>query len=123
MINYHKNVVQAKRISFKIDVQDSQAVITYGSNAQIKLGEFSQAMLNHVQAQDIGPVGDSLTDLMFRLNEANPNELRAGEGNFIQKMLGKVKQSVYEITANIKNWAQIDKIAVKLTHEKMVFKR
>ena len=44
-----------------------------------------KAMLNHVQAQDIGPVGDSLTDLMFRLNEANPNELRAGEGNFIQK--------------------------------------
>ena len=84
MINYHKNV-KPKKISFKIDVQDSQAVITYGSNAQIKLGEFSQAMLNHVQAQDIGPVGDSLTDLMFRLNEANPNELRAGEGNFIQK--------------------------------------
>lgn len=113
---------QAKELASKIDVQDSQAVITYGSNAQIKLGEFSQAMLNHVQAQDIGPVGDSLTDLMFRLNEANPNELRAGEGNFIQKMLGKVKQSVYEITAKYqKIGAQIDKIAVKLTHEKMVF--
>ncbi|HAP3843894.1 TPA: toxic anion resistance protein [Enterococcus faecalis] len=110
---------QAKELASKIDVQDSQAVITYGSNAQSKLGEFSQAMLNHVQAQDIGPVGDSLTDLMFRLNEANPNELRAGEGNFIQKMLGKVKQSVYEITAKYqKIGAQIDKIAVKLTHEK-----
>ncbi len=86
---------------------------------KIKLGEFSQAMLNHVQAQDIGPVGDSLTDLMFRLNEPIPMNLRAGEGNFIQKMLGKVKQSVYEITAKYqKIGAQIDKIAVKLTHEK-----
>nr|OTP54025.1 tellurite resistance protein [Enterococcus termitis] len=56
-------------------------------------------MLNHVQAQDIGPVGDSLTDLMYRLNEANPDQLRAGEGNFFSKMLGKVKQSVFEITA------------------------
>lgn len=37
-------------------------------------------MLNHVQAQDIGPVGDSLTELMYRLQEANPDELRAGEG-------------------------------------------
>ena len=74
---------QAKELASKIDVQDSQAVITYG------------------------------------LNEANPNELRAGEGNFIQKMLGKVKQSVYEITAKYqKIGAQIDKIAVKLTHEK-----
>ena len=93
---------QAKELASKIDVQDSQAVITYGSNAQIKLGEFSQAMLNHVQAQDIGPVGDSLTDLMFRLNEANPNELRAGEGNFIQKMLGKSNNPFTKLPPNIK---------------------
>ena len=93
---------QAKELASKIDVQDSQAVITYGSNAQIKLGEFSQAMLNHVQAQDIGPVGDSLTDLMFRLNEANPNELRAGEGNFIQNMLGKSNNPFTKLPPNIK---------------------
>jgi uncharacterized protein YaaN involved in tellurite resistance len=110
---------QAKELAAKIDVTDAQAVITYGSNAQTKLSEFSQSMLNHVQAQDIGPVGDSLTDLMYRLNEANPNELRAGEGNFFQKIMGKVKQSVYEITAKYqKIGAQIDKIAVKLDHEK-----
>ncbi|MGK0551187.1 toxic anion resistance protein [Enterococcus faecalis] len=110
---------QAKELAAKIDVKDAQAVMTYGSNAQTKLSEFSQAMLNHVQAQDIGPLGDSLTDLMYRLNEANPNELRAGEGNFFQKIMGKVKQSVYEITAKYqKIGAQIDKIAVKLDHEK-----
>ncbi|MDA9472740.1 toxic anion resistance protein [Enterococcus sp. 5H] len=111
--------VQARELASKIDVQDAQAVITYGSAAQTKLGEFSQSMLNHVQAQDIGPVGDSLTDLMYRLNEANPDELRAGEGNFFQKMFGKVKQSIFEITAKYqKIGAQIDKIAVKLDKEK-----
>lgn len=110
---------QARELASKIDVQDAQAVITYGSAAQTKLGEFSQSMLNHVQAQDIGPVGDSLTDLMYRLNEANPDELRAGEGNFFQKMFGKVKQSIFEITAKYqKIGAQIDKIAVKLDKEK-----
>lgn len=56
-------------------------------------------MLNHVQAQDIGPVGDSLTELMYRLQEANPDELRAGEGNIFQRVFGKVKQSIYEVTA------------------------
>lgn len=111
--------VQARELASKIDVQDAQAVITYGSAAQTKLGEFSQSMLNHVQAQDIGPLGDSLTDLMYRLNEANPDELRAGEGNFFQKMFGKVKQSIFEITAKYqKIGAQIDKIAVKLDKEK-----
>ncbi|MBP2099245.1 toxic anion resistance protein [Enterococcus rivorum] len=111
--------IQARELASKIDVQDAQAVITYGSVAQTKLSEFSQSMLNHVQAQDIGPVGDSLTDLMYRLNEANPDELRAGDGNFFQRFMGKVKQSVYEITAKYqKIGAQIDKIAIKLNKEK-----
>ncbi|MFD2729595.1 toxic anion resistance protein [Enterococcus camelliae] len=110
---------QAKELAEKIDVNNQQAVITYGANAQTKLSEFSQSMLNHVQAADIGPVGDSLTELMFRLQEANPDELRAGDGNFFQRMFGKVKQSIYEITAKYqKIGAQIDKVAVKLTKEK-----
>ena len=50
------------------------------------------------EAADIGPVGDSLTELMYRL-QANPDELRAGEGNLFKRMFGKVKQSIFEITA------------------------
>ena len=114
--NYQK---QAKQLASQIDVNDAQAVIIYGANAQSKLSEFSQSMLSHVQANDIGPIGDSLNELMYRLQEANPDELRAGEGNFFQRMFGKVKQSIYEITAKYqKIGAQIDKVAVKLEHEK-----
>ena len=110
---------QAKQLASQIDVNDAQAVIVYGANAQSKLSEFSQSMLSHVQANDIGPIGDSLNELMYRLQEANPDELRAGEGNFFQRMFGKVKQSIYEITAKYqKIGAQIDKVAVKLEHEK-----
>jgi uncharacterized protein YaaN involved in tellurite resistance len=110
---------QAKELAAKIDTTDAQSVISYGSAAQTKLSEFSQSMLNHVQVQDIGPVGDSLTELMYRLQEANPDELRAGEGNIFQRVFGKVKQSIYEVTAKYqKIGAQIDKIAVKLDKEK-----
>lgn len=110
---------QAKQLASQIDVNDAQAVIIYGANAQSKLSEFSQSMLSHVQANDIGPIGDSLNELMYRLQEANPDELRADEGNFFQRMFGKVKQSIYEITAKYqKIGAQIDKVAVKLEHEK-----
>ena len=110
---------QAKQLASQIDVNDAQEVIIYGANAQSKLSEFSQSMLSHVQANDIGPIGDSLNELMYRLQEANPDELRAGEGNFFQRMFGKVKQSIYEITAKYqKIGAQIDKVAVKLEHEK-----
>lgn len=110
---------QARELAEKIDATDQQGVITYGAVAQQKLSEFSQSMLNHVQANDIGPVGDSLTELMYRLNEANPDDLRAGEGSLFKRMFGKVKQSIYEITAKYqKIGAQIDKIAVKLDKEK-----
>lgn len=110
---------QARELATKIDPNDQQGVITYGAVAQEKLSEFSQSMLNHVQSSDIGPVGDSLTDLMYRLNEANPDDLRAGEGNIFKRVFGKVKQSIYEITAKYQQiGAQIDKIAVKLDKEK-----
>lgn len=111
--------VQAQELAKKIDVNDSQAVITYGATAQTKLSEFSQSMLNTVSAQDIGPIGDSLNQLMYRLQEANPDELRAGEGNLFQRVFGKVKQSIYEITTKYqKIGAQIDKIGAKLNMEK-----
>ncbi len=110
---------QARELAAQIDTSDSQAVLSYGVAAQQKLGEFSHTMLNHVQAQDIGPMGDSLTELMYRLNEASPSELEARDSNIFRKMFGKVKQSVYEVTAKYqKIGAQIDKIAVKLDKEK-----
>ncbi|MFW7385629.1 toxic anion resistance protein [Vagococcus fluvialis] len=110
---------QARELAAQIDTRDSQAVLSYGVAAQQKLGEFSHTMLNHVQAQDIGPMGDSLTELMYRLNEASPSELEARDSNIFRKMFGKVKQSVYEVTAKYqKIGAQIDKIAVKLDKEK-----
>ena len=110
---------QAIDLAAQIDTGDSQAVLSYGAAAQQKLSEFSHTMLTHVQAQDIGPMGDSLTELMYRLNEASPNELEAQEKNIFKKMFGKMKQSVYEITAKYqKIGAQIDKIAIKLDREK-----
>ena len=110
---------QARELAAQIDTSDSQAVLSYGVAAQQKLGEFSHTMLNHVQAQDIGPMGDSLTELMYRLNEASPSELEAQDKNIFKRMFGKVKQSVYEITAKYQQiGAQIDKIAVKLDKEK-----
>ncbi len=110
---------QAKELAAKIDTNDSQAVLTYGAVAQEKLSQFSQSMLDHVQKQDVGPIGDALNDLMYQLNEASPDELRAQDNNIFKKIFGKVKQSIYEMTAKYqKMGANIDKIAGKLTYEK-----
>jgi uncharacterized protein YaaN involved in tellurite resistance len=110
---------QALALASQIDENNMQAIISYGAAAQKQLGEFSHSMLDHVQNQDTGEIGDSLNDLMYRLNEAKPEDLRAEDNNVFRKIFGKVKQSAYEMTAKYqKIGAQIDKIAIKLDKEK-----
>nr|AUS84295.1 tellurite resistance [Latilactobacillus curvatus] len=115
---------QAEQLAQQLDVNDQKAVLNYGAQAQKKLGAFSQTMLNQVQSQETGEIGDALTSLMYRLNEANPDELRAEDSNVFKRMFGKIKKSVYEITAKYqKIGAQIDGIAVKLDKEKNALMR
>jgi uncharacterized protein YaaN involved in tellurite resistance len=110
---------QALALAGQIDEKNMQAIISYGAAAQKQLGEFSHSMLDHVQNQDTGEIGDSLNELMYRLNEAKPEDLRAEDNNVFRKIFGKVKQSAYEMTAKYqKIGAQIDKIAIKLDKEK-----
>ncbi|WP_432205780.1 toxic anion resistance protein [Pseudolactococcus hodotermopsidis] len=109
---------KAKELLKTLDENNSQSVIEYGAVAQQKIGDFSQSVLNKVQAQDLGEVGTTLTDLMFQLQESNPNDLAAEDDGFFKKMFGKVKKSIFEITQKYqKLGAGIDKISIKLTHE------
>ncbi|MFD1432550.1 toxic anion resistance protein [Lacticaseibacillus yichunensis] len=109
---------QAKDLASQIDVRNTDSVLNYGASAQKQLGQFSQTMLDQVQSQDTGAVGDALTSLMARLNEANPDELRAEDNNIFKKIFGKVRRSIFEITAKYqKIGAQIDGIANRLDKE------
>ncbi|RXT59207.1 toxic anion resistance protein [Lacticaseibacillus chiayiensis] len=106
---------KAQDLANKIDVTKGETVLNYGADAQKQLGIFSQNMLSKVQSQDTGAVGDALTSLMTRLNEANPDELKAENNNIFRKIFGRVKRSIYEITAKYqKIGAQIDTIANRL---------
>jgi uncharacterized protein YaaN involved in tellurite resistance len=114
-----ENQEAAKKLAKTMDTSDFQSVIYFGAKAQEKLTEFSQSVLNKVTMQDIAPIGDSLNQLMFHLNEAKPSELSGGNPNFFKKMFGKVRQSIYEVTAKYqKIGANIEKVALKLENEK-----
>ena len=114
-----KQYQDAQKLAKQIDVTDTQSVMTYGAQAQTKLGEFSQDMLSKVQSQDTGAIGDALSKLMYRLNEASPDDLKAEDSNIFKRMFGKVRKSIFEIQAKYqKIGAQIDTIAVKLDKEK-----
>lgn len=110
---------QAQSLAEQIDETSIESVMSYGAAAQQKLGEFSHHMLDHVQNQDTGEIGSTLNDLMYRLNEADPEDLNADNQNVFKRLFGKVNRSIYEVTAKYqKIGAQIDKIALKLDKEK-----
>lgn len=110
---------QAYDLAKQIDTTDTDAILNYGAQAQQKLGEFSHSVLNHVQNQETNHIGETLNDLMFRLKEADPNELKAEDQNIFKKMFRKINRSIYETTAKYqKIGAQVDKIAVKLDKER-----
>ncbi|WP_088809610.1 MULTISPECIES: toxic anion resistance protein [Listeria] len=113
------NKRQALELSKQIDAGNQAAILGYGAPAQAKLHDFSHSMLAHVQKQDVGPIGDIISDLMYRLQEADPDELAARNKNIFTKMFHRVKQSINEITSKYqKIGTQIDRIALKLEHSK-----
>lgn len=104
----------------QIDANNSQSVLLYGSPAQEKLHDFSQSMLQHVQSKDVGPIGDIITDLMHKIEEARPEEL-ASTTNVFTKLFSKMKRSINEISSKYQQMGtQIDRIAIKLDQAKKV---
>lgn len=110
---------QADQLAEKIDDTDIDSVLNYGAAAQQKIGDFSHNVLNHVQTQDTGRIGETLNDLMYQLKESNPDDLRAEDSNIFKRIFKKINRSIYETTAKYqKIGAQVDKIAGKLDKEK-----
>jgi uncharacterized protein YaaN involved in tellurite resistance len=114
-----ENKVKARQLAEQIDPKNHQAMILYGTQAQSKLLNFSHAMLDHVQKKDVGEVGEIIAELMKKLDEVNPDELKPGKTGLIGRMFGKISGSVQEVLSKYqKTGAQIDRISVKLDRSK-----
>ena len=116
-----ENRAKAYQLAEQIDPTNHQAMILYGTQAQGKLLSFSSAMLEHVQKKDVGEIGEIISDLMKRLDEVNPDELKDGKPSLFARMFGKISGSLQEVLSKYqKTGAQIDRISVKLDRSKNV---
>ncbi|WP_066258995.1 toxic anion resistance protein [Neobacillus drentensis] len=112
---------KAYQIAEQIDPTNHQSMIQYGTQAQGKLLTFSHTMLEHVQKQDVGEIGQIISDLMKRLDEVNPDDLKDGKPSLFARMFGKISGSIQEVLSKYqKTGAQIDRISVKLDRSKNV---
>ena len=60
-----------KDFSEKIDITNTEQVMTYGSAAQKNISEFSDAALSSVRTKDLGQTGQMLGDLVVELKGLN----------------------------------------------------
>lgn len=110
---------KAVQLAEQIPVGNYEAIITYGANAQGELSRFSHQMLDHVQSQDIGPVGDVLKELMDRLGEIDPDDLSDKKQSALGRLFGRVSKSIQEMMTKYQKLStQIDRIGVQLEHSK-----
>lgn len=114
-----ENRQKAYQLAGQIDPKNHQAMISYGTPAQSKLLSFSNTMLEHVQKQDLGEVGEIISDLMARFSEVNPDDLKPEKSSFFARMFGRISNSIQETLSKYqKTGAQIDRISVKLERSK-----
>lgn len=120
---YHsleKNM-QDKAISLAKQIKDGDinTVLTYGDSAQQQLNSFSEKVLKQSSMKDVGPIGQSLDEMMGLITSTNPKDLRLDSGNFFTKMFRKVKKSIDDLTKQYQSVStRIDEITKKLESDK-----
>lgn len=76
--------------SRQIDLSDSTMILSYGSGAQKKMADFSEAALANVRTQDLGEVGDLIAGVVTELREFDATEEK-GLFGFFKKGANKIE--------------------------------
>lgn len=76
---------QIQAFSRQINLSDSNMILQYGAGAQQKLADFSEKALENVKSQDLGEVGDMLTDVVSELKNFDVDTEKKGILGFFHK--------------------------------------
>lgn len=96
----------------RIDITDSALVMSYGSNAQKNIAQFSEQALASVRTKDLGEVGNMLTNLVSELQGLNSDGV---EAKGIKKLFTRSAKTVTELkTRYDKAEVNVDKITAAL---------
>jgi uncharacterized protein YaaN involved in tellurite resistance len=113
-----------RRRMAEIDMGDTASIIGFGSRAQVDLQQISQAMLADVKTKDVGPAGNSLTEIVTTIRGFSITELDGRrERSWWEKLTGKAAPFAQFLAQYEKVQDQIDKITDNLLgHEHQLLK-
>ena len=100
---------QIEAVADKIDIRDSNAVLSYGASAQRKVSDFADGALASVRDKDMGETGQVLTSLIVELKhngEEKQGVLSKLFGN-AEKNFEKLKTQYSTTEANIDRLVKI----------------
>ena len=96
----------------KIDITDTNAILTYGAASQRNIAGFSENTLNNVRTKDMGEVGNMLSGLVMELrgfSEAGDDKKGfLGVKKKVQNRIAAMKADYAKVSVNV------DKIAEEL---------
>jgi len=111
-----ESLVKARDIAKGIKIDDSNAIIQYGVGAQKNISGFADSMLQAIRVKDAGEVGQSLTDLMFKIKDAGVGDLSTERKGFFGNLFGGIQRFIAKYE---KLETQIDKIIDQLNSSRM----
>lgn len=74
----------------KINVENTAQILQYGAGTQKKMADFSDEALKNVRAQDLGEIGELLTDVVGKLKDFDAEEEKSFFG-FFKKQANKIE--------------------------------
>lgn len=95
-----------EEFSSKIDISNSQAVLTYGVGSQKKIAEFSENALERVKTKDLGEIGDMLARVVGEIRSLEIDEEDKGIFGFFKKSgnkLANMKAKYDKVEVNVNN--------------------
>ncbi|PXA00149.1 toxic anion resistance protein, partial [Staphylococcus pseudintermedius] len=117
-LNEHFNDQDRQKVQSladQIEPLNHDSLLKFGSNAQTHLSHFSHQMLDEIQSKDVGPIGETLEQLMKKLKEVNPDELSQQNDNFLKKLFKRSKNSMQQLFSRMQSVsAQVDRISIEL---------
>lgn len=108
-----------KSISEQIEPLNYEGLLKYGANLQQKMSHFSHQILDDVQSKDMGPVGETLSQLMGKLKSVNPNDINPEKQSRLKRLFKRTKASINEVFSRMQSVSsQIDRITIQLEKHK-----
>ena len=96
----------------KIDIENTNQILQYGAGTQKKMADFSDAALENVKMQDLGEIGELITNVVTELKDFDVQE-ESGFFGFFKKQSSKIenmKNKYDKAEVSIEKIAVLDKM-------------